>query len=253
VRGTSGFALLGVLAILSCSPRWKKGGIIDSKSFSPGSTIALATLEAVWMEGRCQWQWQASGQGANGQAIIRIRRDSAVWISVRKLGFEAARLLVAKDSVHLLDRLNRQFQSFDIAQLKDRYHVPGDLLLLQDLLLGNAPGNDPGAYQVRSIEAETVNLDKEVPGGRIEIVWDSRAHQLKRVSWGGAGNGPQLQMALDGYKDLESKRQFSYFRTLKVSSAETGEVSLVLSFQQLQLDVPLSLRMEIPAGYSNSH
>ena len=55
------------------------------------------------------------------------------------------------------------------------------------------------------------------------------------------------------YKALESKQQFSYFRDLNIQSAETGNLHVVLSFNQVQFNLPVSLRFDIPQRYSGSY
>ena len=43
-------------------------------------------------------------------ANIRIKHDSAIWISVSALGIEGLRILATHDSVKIIDRLNKNIQ-----------------------------------------------------------------------------------------------------------------------------------------------
>ncbi len=50
------------------------------------------------------------GKKYNVNATIRMYKDSAIWISANAiLGIEAMRVLVTKDSVKLLDKLNKTY------------------------------------------------------------------------------------------------------------------------------------------------
>jgi D-serine dehydratase len=60
-------------------------------------------------------------------------------------------------------------------------------------------------------------------------------------------------MKLDDYKALESKQQFSYFRDLNIQSAETGNLHVTLSFNQIQFNLPVNLRFDIPQRYSGGN
>jgi hypothetical protein len=71
---------------------------------------------------------------------INLQRDSAVWISARPaMGIEAMRILVRKDSVFALDRINKVFYAYSYEDLSKKVSFPLSYDLLQELLLGNLP------------------------------------------------------------------------------------------------------------------
>ena len=71
-------------------------------------------------------------------ANLRMHRDSLIWISVNAVfGIEAMRLLINKDSVFLLDKLNKTYLTRSIDYLQEVSGLPLTLSSLQDMLLGN--------------------------------------------------------------------------------------------------------------------
>ena len=54
------------------------------------------------------------------------------------LGIEAMRVLITKDSVKLLDKLNKTYTARSVSYLQDVTDLPLDLKILQDLIIGNA-------------------------------------------------------------------------------------------------------------------
>lgn len=132
---------------LSCAPRLKNN-LSSKEEDNPSLFLEKAKFLPAWMEGRCQIQVESESMNLNGQAIIRVRKDSAIWLSVRKLGFEAGRALIVKDSFYYLDRLNNNFQSFPISYIREKYQLPGDFFYLQALLLGNAPVNQLSDFKI---------------------------------------------------------------------------------------------------------
>jgi hypothetical protein len=78
------------------------------------------------------------GKGRDVNANIKMYRDSAIWISVNAiLGIEAIRLLVTKDSVKLLNKLEKTYAARGISFLQEATSLPLDLYTLQSLIIGN--------------------------------------------------------------------------------------------------------------------
>jgi len=72
-------------------------------------------------------------------AYVRIIKDSEIWVSMYATVFniEAFRILITKDSVFVLDKLNKEahLRSFDY--LQETTEIPFDFKTLQDLIVGN--------------------------------------------------------------------------------------------------------------------
>ena len=58
-------------------------------------------------------------------ATIRMHKDSLIWASVNAvLGIEAMRLLITKDSVFLLDKLNKTYTTRSVDYLQEETSLP---------------------------------------------------------------------------------------------------------------------------------
>jgi hypothetical protein len=246
------FSSFLLFAFLSCSPKIsKKGGLIEEDN--PSIFLKKAILAPEWMEGKCQMQMESEDSNLSGQGIIRIRRDSAIWVSLRKLGFEVGRALILKDSFFYLNRLNNVFEAHPISFIKEKYQLPGDFLHLQALLLGNAPIDDSSDFIVTNKESFEWQLQKSMDNGTLSLAWDFNNKRISAMDWGQPSSNKYFKMKFGDYKALESKQQFSYFRDLNIQSAETGNLHVVLSFNQVQFNLPVSLRFDIPQRYSGSY
>jgi hypothetical protein len=71
-------------------------------------------------------------------ASLRIKKDSIIWLSISKLGIEAARVLITKDSVRFMDRINTQYFKGDFAYITRLMNFQVDYEILQALLVGNS-------------------------------------------------------------------------------------------------------------------
>jgi len=241
-----------LFAILSCSPKIiEKGALVEDDN--PSLFLKKAIFAPEWMEGKCQLQMASEDSNLSGQGIIRIRRDSAIWVSLRKLGFEVGRALILKDSFFHLSRLNNVFEAHPISFIKEKYQLPGDFLHLQALLLGNAPLDDISDFTVTNKESFEWQLQKSMDNGTLSLGWDFNNKRISAIDWNQPSSNKYFKMKFGDYKALESKQQFSYFRDLNIQSAETGNLHVVLSFNQVQFNLPVSLRFDIPQRYSGSY
>lgn len=87
------------------------------------------------------------------KANVRIRRDSAIWISVSPaLGIEVFRVLVTRDSLKYISKLpeNKHYYLGRLDALSDLARVDMDFEMLQDILVGNAVGMDREQDKFRS-------------------------------------------------------------------------------------------------------
>ncbi len=76
-----------------------------------------------------------NSNSANGQ--LRILRDSLIWVSVNKLSIEFARVLITKDSVFILNRLDKTVLKRNIRFLNDYTGGLADFSSIQKILLGD--------------------------------------------------------------------------------------------------------------------
>ncbi len=241
-----------LFAILSCSPKIiEKGALVEDDN--PSLFLKKAIFAPEWMEGKCQLQMASEDSNLSGQGIIRIRRDSAIWVSLRKLGFEVGRALILKDYFFYLNRLNNVFEANPISIINEKYQLPGDFLHLQALLLGNAPLDDISDFTVTNKESFEWQLQKSMDNGTLSLGWDFNNKRISAIDWNQPSSNKYFKMKFGDYKALESKQQFSYFRDLNIQSAETGNLHVVLSFNQVQFNLPVSLRFDIPQRYSGSY
>ncbi|NJL74266.1 MAG: DUF4292 domain-containing protein, partial [Saprospiraceae bacterium] len=129
----------GVIALLSSCRSTKK-------TISTTETIYVETvlkqllktqIKADWLDAQVKITYKDASMSQTANANVRMKKDSLVWISVKKLGFEVVRAQVTKDSVYFLDRFNQNYAVKDLNFLSEMYSLPASLETLQALLLGN--------------------------------------------------------------------------------------------------------------------
>ena len=96
-----------------------------------------------WLGMKLDAEFSTSEEQQGFKATVRMRRDSAVTVSVSPaLGIEVLRLLVDKDSLKMVSEIpgNKYVFLGAVDQLSDLAKIDLDLTTLQDLLVGNPIG-----------------------------------------------------------------------------------------------------------------
>lgn len=72
------------------------------------------------------------------KSTIRIQKDSAIWVSITPLfGIELARVLLTKDSLKVINRINAEYFVGDYEYFYKKYEIALEFETIQALLIGN--------------------------------------------------------------------------------------------------------------------
>ena len=70
---------------------------------------------------------------------IRIKKDSAIWISITPLfGIELGRVMITEDTVKVINRLEKQYFIGDYEYINKRFNIDFEYQVIQAILLGNS-------------------------------------------------------------------------------------------------------------------
>ena len=90
-----------------------------------------------WFTGKAKVEVYEGSNKTEFTASIRMRKDSAIWLSVSPaLGLEVARVLITRDSIRVIDRLNGEYYSKDYRYFTTYTSMQVTYDLLQDLISG---------------------------------------------------------------------------------------------------------------------
>lgn len=73
------------------------------------------------------------------KAHIRVKKDSAIWVSITPLlGIEMARVLITKDSVMFLNRIDKQYFVGTFDYINNKFGTDLDYQMLEAVIVGNS-------------------------------------------------------------------------------------------------------------------
>jgi len=180
-------------------------------------------------------------------ANLRMHKDSLIWISVNAVfGIEAMRLLINKDSVFLLDKLNKTYLTRSIDYLQEVSGLPLTLSSLQDMLVGNPVfidsvvsfSNNNNTISLLSIGKTFKNL--VTINGDKNVLVHSKLDDLDIT---------RSRTADLNYDDYESKKGKLFSSKRRITVAEKNKLDISLNFKQYEFDDDQSFPFSIPKNY----
>nr|WP_293833881.1 DUF4292 domain-containing protein [uncultured Arsenicibacter sp.] len=124
------------------------------KTPRPGIEEARANVAEIdfnFLTAKAKVSFKSKDQDIDNATVnIRVAKDSLVWIAISKIGVEAARVLVTRDSITILDKINNEYTQYDFPGLSKRFNFDMNFELLQALIVGNLPLPKQPAQKIKN-------------------------------------------------------------------------------------------------------
>lgn len=203
------------------------------------------SFDTEFMEGRANIKLESRDFNIGGTAVIRLEKDKAIWMSVKKFGFEGARALIRPDSFFVLNRLNGDYTAEPLSYIEQKYKIPARFDLLQEAVLGNA------VFFSRDLQLDTEPTSYVLSGRDQRFATNYRVgivgFQLQEMELKELAQNRTLTINNADFRQAEGKTgepDFAHSRTLSIDAAATGPAKLELNFTRLSFGGPLSMPFE---------
>jgi outer membrane biogenesis lipoprotein LolB len=190
----------------------------------------------------------SDGKKYDVNANIRMYKDSAIWIAVNALlGIDAMRLFVTKDSLKLLDKLNKTYTARSVDYLREITSLPLNLYNLQDLIIGNPVFLDSNIVSYSSNNNQIALLclgnlfknlitlnesDKTLIHSKLDDI-DPARNRTADLTYG----------------DYESKKGMPFSTKRRIVVTEKNRLDIKLEFKQYDFNQEVSFPFSVPKNY----
>jgi hypothetical protein len=181
-------------------------------------------------------------------AVIRMKKDSVIWISVNALlGIEAMRVIITPDTVSIMNKIDKtiQYQRFDY--LKEVSKLPVDFSTLQDLLIGNKVFLDSNivAYGVSETYVSLTMLGKFFKNFSQFTPTDLTLMRSK-LDDVDVTRSRSADLSYDDYVPING---YSFPNKRGISISDKKKLDIDLEFKQVQFDLILNYPFSVPSNY----
>jgi len=217
--------------------------------------LADQRFEADWLSAKLRITYIDDYQTRKFIANIRMRKDSIIWMNVKKLSVEVARIKITPDSIYTIDRLNKEYYVKDLSCLVKEYNIPSrkagpsNFKVLQEVIFGNAVFFD-GSGLKTSVNTSEYQLDNENDDFISQYLVDGISFLLTQMTFEEKHSRQKLKISFQRPEDVEEYSNFSYFRNLELYREGIGNVSVSVKFSKLEINSPKTIRFEIPSHYT---
>ncbi len=178
-----------------------------------------------------------------------MQKDSIIWISINAtfLSIEAFRILITKNHITILNKLNKQVEEHPFSFIESIAKIPLDFKTLQDLIIGNPVflGDKVVAYKLTENRILLSTVGKYFKNLLTLSVSDKLIERSKL---------DDLDVTLNRtgdltYGDYENKSGFFFSTYREITVAEKTKVDIILNFKQYDFNTVLEYPFTIPKNY----
>jgi hypothetical protein len=191
------------------------------------------------------------GKNYDVNANVRMVKDSVIWIAVNALlGIDAMRLLITKDSVKLIDKLNKTYTARSVDYLQEVTSLPLDLKTLQDLIIGNPVFLDSNIVSYSSGNGQISLLSLGTLFKNL-ITLNESDKTLLHSKLDDAGVVKNRTADLT-YGDYENKKGLPFSTKRSIVVTEKNRLDIKLDYKQYDFNQEVSFPFSIPKNYDRN-
>ena len=190
------------------------------------------------------------GKQPNITANVRMIKDSLIWISgiATVFNVEAFRMLITKDSVITIDKINKEYTRRSIAYLQELTEIPMGMSDLQNLIIGN-----PIFF------TDSILLYKKTG---TKVLLATMGRYFKHLLTLNPSDKTLIHSKLDDvdlsrnrtadvtYGEFEKLDRFMFATNREITVSEKNKLDIQLKFKQYEFDKPVQISFPIPKNYT---
>ncbi len=229
--------------------------------------VKLNEFKYDWMYAKANVEFkEGEGEQANEQNFdirVRVKKDSAILISIQKLSIDVVKVLITRDSVKLVDYIHNQYFRGDYNYINEILKADLDYDVIQALLFGNSAEYYDDEQKLKPV------MDREKCVYRLST---ERKRRLRRIENGDAQPKQSLQtLTLDPntfkiinneFIDVATNRFFDVkydkFNTpdsiyaphhVDIEIRAEKKVKAKIEYVRMEKNVPQKVTLNIPSKY----
>lgn len=195
--------------------------------------------------------YESAADSKNFTAYLYMKKDSIIYLrlvgSFLGITKEGVVAKISKDSVTVVNKIDKTVQYRSISYLQEVTKIPFDFFTLQDLLLGNPIFLDGNIVAYRDGEEQfSVQMIGDIFKNLISL--SKEDYRIVRTKLDDI-DALKNRTCDISYNNYENKMGVLFSTNRKVSVAEKGKLDITLDFKQYTFNEPLTYMFNIPKNY----
>jgi hypothetical protein len=197
-----------------------------------------------WFSTRIRVEYSDNSISQDFTAVVRMRRDSMLWVSLQgPFGIEGGRILVTRDSIFVVNKLNNEFIRQPISYLSKLMPIQTNLPELQDFILGYYLLFNHAVPEYMGMVDSFHQIRAESPEFRYGSDLYPQNYTLARSVLTDKMLNQQMNLTFEGYSQEQGK-PFSNERNIVIKQGNKN-ITLHLVFSKVKVNEILNFPFEI--------
>ncbi|WP_028787884.1 DUF4292 domain-containing protein [Terrimonas ferruginea] len=192
-----------------------------------------------------------NGKKENVNVKLQMQKDSIIWLSVTGLfGIEGLRGIITKDSVKLINKIDKLYTLRSVAYLQEVTGLPLDLAILQDLLIGNPVFISDEKNSVTQTGAQLLLLSiGESFKNLLTLTPDNYQLLHSKLDDVDVNRNRTCDLSYDNY---ENKKGVNFSTKRRITVSEKSKLDIRLDFKSYTFNETLSFPFSVPRNYKQN-
>ncbi len=199
-----------------------------------------------WWTAKADADIESTSISGSGDLIIRIKKDSLVWLVGKKLGIEGVRIQATSTEYAAIFRLENTYQQGSLQKLEKTTGIPIVFEDLQNLMVGNIMIPTEAEIDSFNLKAQDYCLTTQIDNLDITYYINAFDLHLKKVKIVDRFKRVVIVQYSD-YKKVESQ---DYPHRINITFDNQGDITkLELKLKDIEVNVPKNTPFSIPSHY----
>lgn len=255
--------ILILLVFSSCHQQKELG-----KKTEKGRSTSFLLEKLQENEFNCEWLSLKVGVGFKTDKLsdsfkmhVRLRKDSAIWISTTYYSVEVARFLITADTIKFMDRKANEYFIGKMDYLNEKFDLQLDFHSLQALMLGNSVGLSEDA-KIKSYHSHGFYHISSLGKRKIKKLDKGKETSNDEIAYGVSLYPDNFKVAKLSIQDFVTDRSlFASFldhtavgeqllpQKVKINIIADNTIEATAEYIKIQENKPLKLSFNIPDKY----
>ncbi len=193
----------------------------------------------------------SDGKKENVNAKLQMYKDSIIWVSLTGLlNIEGVRAIVTRDSVKILNKLDKKYTARSVAYLQEVSGLPLDLPALQDLLLGNPVFVDTTALSYSKDNSKVLLLSRgELFKHLLTLTENEHTLIFSKLDDLDTKRNRTSDLSYDNY---ENKKGVNFSTKRRIAISDKTKLDIKLDFKNYSFNETLSFPFSVPKNYKRN-
>lgn len=190
---------------------------------------------------------QTPDERVSGKAYIRMKRDSIIWSSVKKLSLEGVRTLITENTYASVNRLDHTYQKGSTSEALNKVGISLDFVDLQEAIFGNIILLDSSSVTIEKEGQHYIikGIDQDLQLKYWVNAYSLELEKTKLIDY----RGRTILVEYSDYRILDSGQKVPFYRHYKVPYNDQGDAEIFMKVKKIEIDIPKKTRFSIPSHY----